>query len=268
MNQELLKNLESLGLNDKESKIYLALLQLGKATAPGLAKASGLKKPTAYVIIEQLITKRFAQKLVTGQKKEYAAVSPEKCLAMAKKKIEDAEKSLPELMALKKSSQEEKISVRYLEGMDGAREAYDKIIKDMKKKPAEKRVIVGFYAKIVKQSEEIEKAADETNEMFRKNQIKRKVITVYNADMVEKYLNAAMVKKHAISVRAIKENFYSSNVSIETYDNYVQIFSQRLEQIIIIEDPDIAEAIKQIFALVWDLTEKNKNEYLGFVSEK
>ena len=56
--------LKNLGLNDKEANIYLALLQLGKSTATKIAKKSGLKRPTTYVIIEQLIDKGFVQKLV------------------------------------------------------------------------------------------------------------------------------------------------------------------------------------------------------------
>jgi hypothetical protein len=66
--------------------------------------------------------------------------------------------------------------------------------------------------------------------------------------------------------KAIKEEFYSSKISIEAYDSFVQIFSQRLMQIVIIEDADIAAAVRQIFNLVWGLVGENKDKYLGFES--
>ena len=266
MDKKLIDSIKNLGLNDKEAQIYLALLQLGQATAPGLAKTSRLKKPTAYVIIEQLVAKRFAVKLVSGKKKVFAAVSPEKCLKMAKTRVNQAENVLPELLALKKSFKEEKISVRYLEGIEGLHSAYSQIVKDLKKKPADKRLIAGFYARTGIQSEEIEAVFQEMNESFRKHAIKRRVLTVYNQEMLGKYLSAAMSKKYLVEVKAIKEEFYSSNVSIETYDDYIQIFSQRLMQIIVIEDADIAAAIRQIFDLVWTMVASDKEKYIGFES--
>jgi hypothetical protein len=185
---------------------------------------------------------------------------------MARSRVSETEKLLPEIMALKKSAKEEKISVRYLDGLDGARAAYMEMLKNLKKKPAEKRTVAGFYARTGVQTKEMDLFFNEINEACRRQAVKRQVISVYNQEMLGRYLSQAMAKKYLVQVKAIREEFYSSNISIEAYDNFVQIFSQRLMQIIIIEDADIAAAIRHIFTLVWDLVEKNKEEYLGFES--
>ena len=49
--QEALRNF---GLNDKEARVYVALLELGQTTAYAIAERSGLKRPTVYVILDDL----------------------------------------------------------------------------------------------------------------------------------------------------------------------------------------------------------------------
>src|SRR3990167_4568425 len=47
--------LQKIGLSDKSAKIYLALLQLGRANVTDLAKQAGLKRPTTYLHLDELI---------------------------------------------------------------------------------------------------------------------------------------------------------------------------------------------------------------------
>ena len=63
---DLVKALKNIGLNEKEARIYISLLQIGKTTAYQVSRHSGLKKPTVYVILEELIDKDTANRL--GQK--------------------------------------------------------------------------------------------------------------------------------------------------------------------------------------------------------
>ena len=45
---ETIEALKNLGLNEKEAKVYLALLQTGKSKAYVVSKYSGLKKTTNF----------------------------------------------------------------------------------------------------------------------------------------------------------------------------------------------------------------------------
>jgi hypothetical protein len=52
-------------------------------------------------------------------------------------------------------------------------------------------------------------------------------------------------------MKALAEKDYSSNISVEVYDNFVQIVSHRYMQGTLIENSDIADVMRQIFNLVW-----------------
>ena len=52
---ELYQQLKQLGLEEKQAKIYLASLELGPDTAQNIAYKASLKRPTTYVILEELI---------------------------------------------------------------------------------------------------------------------------------------------------------------------------------------------------------------------
>ena len=61
----------------------------------------------------------------------------------------------------------------------------------------------------------------------------------------------------------IKTSFWSDTLTrpeikpiIEVYKNYTQIISHRYLQGLLIYNPDIAKAIKQIFNLVWESIKK------------
>lgn len=52
--KDLIKALATFGLSDKEALIYLTLYKLDEATAYQVAKESGLKRPTVYVLLDEL----------------------------------------------------------------------------------------------------------------------------------------------------------------------------------------------------------------------
>ena len=137
----LIQSLKSLGLNEKEAKVYIALLQMGQSTSYTIAKHSGLKKPTTYVILDNLIDRGFVMKVPRTNTKEFVAISPDDLFSIVKSKVENAEKeALPELKALSKGK-DYKVSVTYYEGLEGLKEMYNKLVKDMKGKE-----YIGFYA--------------------------------------------------------------------------------------------------------------------------
>ena len=55
--------LEILGLSDKEARVYLALLELGTASAQTVSTKSYIKKPTTYLALEELRKKGLLTKL-------------------------------------------------------------------------------------------------------------------------------------------------------------------------------------------------------------
>lgn len=251
---ESLEALINLGLSEKEAKAYLALLPLAKATAYTVAVRSGLKKPTAHVVLDNLVSKGFALKIPYKRKHCFMAKSPRECLALAKEKILIAEEMLPELLAIQKAN-EEKASVSYYEGLDGIKGMYKQLIKIMNNKPEEERSIVAFFAHQKDTPDFLKKYWLKSNEELKTNKIKRKAITTFSKT-IQKYLEEETMRKFNLEMKVLPEKDYSSNISIEIYDNFTQIISHRYVQGILIENRDVANVMKQIFHLVWDSTEE------------
>jgi sugar-specific transcriptional regulator TrmB len=244
----LIQALSNLGMNEKEAKVYVALLQSGKATAYSVAKLTDLKKPTVYVVLDNLVSKGAVSKEPQANTSEYVAISPEELFAAAKRKIKKTKSEI--LDGLKNISRRHDYKVRAYsyEDMDGIREMYNKFLED-----AAGKEYVAFYAHARDASAELNDFFDhEYGDKIRKLAIRRRGITVYDPTIIDKYLRPEFLKKYAIKLKALSKDKYDSNISIEVFGNLTQIFSHRLLQGVVIDNPDIARAMKQIFELVWE----------------
>ena len=244
----ILESLENIGLKEKEAKIYLALLQLGKTTAYQVSIRSGVKKTTVYTILEELSSKGFVCKIPRVKKMLYKAEAPDKCFAMAREKLELAEKALPELLASQKGKSE-KVNISFFEGLEGIKEMYKKLEKKMVEKKIEKREYFCFYGHGRDAPKEMLQYWEELSEKLRKKQIKRTVMMTEDESVKWYFENA---ENMGITVLGLPQEIYDTNVSFEIYDKFVQIISHRYMQGTLIENQDVASALKQIFYLVWN----------------
>ena len=127
MNQ-LAKQLEVSGLSDKEAAVYVAALSLGIASIADIAKRAGVKRPTAYLVIETLIEKQLVAQIPRRKKIHYKAESPEELLASVTTKKENISRALPDLLTLfKQSSVAPKI--RFYEGKQALLKMYEEVFR-------------------------------------------------------------------------------------------------------------------------------------------
>jgi HTH-type transcriptional regulator, sugar sensing transcriptional regulator len=253
INMDLIQSLKNIGLNEKEAQIYIALLQLGKATPYQVSKHSQIKKPTTYVILEGLIDKGIVEQIPRTKTLQYMATSPEDIFAMAQSKLETAQESLPELKALAKR-RKRKVTAKYYEGLKGLEEMYNQQIKIAKGKE-----LLAFYAQGKNTPPELWQLWDQLSDDYLRHKIKRKAITTHDKtiiDFIKKHPNVQKLTK----TKLLDPEKYSSNISIEIYKNFTQITSHRYMQGIVIDNPDVAAAMKQIFKLVWERQDIEKNK--------
>src|SRR3990167_4868713 len=93
----MLKELQDIGLSEKESRVYLAALELGRATADQLAKQAKIKRPTTYVQLESLMKMGLMSTYEEDKKAYFAPESPEllrRLLHKQKENIESKERDL------------------------------------------------------------------------------------------------------------------------------------------------------------------------------
>lgn len=241
---------KNLGLNDKEAQIYLALLQLGKTTAYSVSVKSGIKKPTTYVILDNLEEKGFAVKFSQDKKQLFQAEAPQKCIEKVKEQLTFTEEALPELLAIKKEGSE-KPSVSYYEGIEGIKKMYEKTLEK-----AQKGEAIGYFGRTDSEiSKEFINCWNEYNKKRLEKGIKARGI-ISNHPENKRFLDNA--KRLVFKLKTIPSEKYDGDISIETIGNFVQIISFQKSRGILIDNPDVAKAVKQIFEMNWDLLEVNK----------
>lgn len=125
---ELAEVLEKTGLNEKEAKVYLAMLELGPATAYRIAPKAGIKRPIAYVILENLQARGLVSVVPEGGRKLFVAADPGKILGEMEKRKELYKRFLPNLEALyADTSKKEKPQVQFFEGKEAVYALYENI---------------------------------------------------------------------------------------------------------------------------------------------
>lgn len=241
---ELQSALQNLGLNEKEAKVYLALLQSGESSAYQIAKRSGLKKPTTYVILDGLLERRAVRKILKPKAIHYTATDPVDLFVTARNRVAQAETLLPELRALARNDAKV-VQTTYYEGLEGIKDMYKNMIEEMKGKEC-----VGFYAHVKDTPKELAEYWPELNREIIANNIKRRGVTPID-ETTKPYLQYQNIPKQFLHIKGLPKKIYSSNNSIEVYNQFTQIISHRYEQGILIQNPDIANALKQIFEIVW-----------------
>ena len=117
-NMEPESALKSLGLDDSEVAVYLACLKLGPARVQDVAKESGVKRTTVYLVAKGLMEKRLLGQYITRRGLHLSAQSPEFLLGQLEEKTKLLASALPALNALNKKDVH-KPEILYYEGKQG-----------------------------------------------------------------------------------------------------------------------------------------------------
>jgi HTH-type transcriptional regulator, sugar sensing transcriptional regulator len=240
--QHLIESLQNLGLTEKEAKVYLALLQLGPATPYRIAVKAGIKRPTAYVIAEELVEKGIIVHVPGEEPKRYIARAPESVIESEEARLSSARRILPELKSLQKGTAE-KPSVLYFEGTEGMRQALMYRAKDL-----HDTEIVGFYADPDFSTKETQAQSVEFNEYRIAHNIRLRGLLTEAESLrgYEKYiLDKTFVPKF------IPKEMYSSNASFEFCPDFIKILFFDASIGVVIESPTVAKAMRQIFEMLW-----------------
>src|SRR3989344_4358054 len=87
-------DLERLGLNRNEAKVYYALLLKGEATAQELVKSLGVYRNIVYDNLEKLKEKGLVSFINIGPKRKFIAEKPEAILDLLESRQQDLNKKV------------------------------------------------------------------------------------------------------------------------------------------------------------------------------
>lgn len=120
------KILQELGLTDIEAKVYIACLELGSDTVLRIAKKAEVKRPTAYVVLDNLADQGYVSKVEKDGKTKYTPEDPAVILNKYKETVANFTDMLPFFRA--KFNKGPKPKIRYYEGREALANVYTKII--------------------------------------------------------------------------------------------------------------------------------------------
>lgn len=134
--------LKKLDLNEKEIRVYLAMLETGAVSVKMLAEKIPLSRPTLYRIIENLEKKELAEK-IRGKSSEFIAKSPDHLLNLIrikKRRVEEQERELLRIISILKNKYvfSNENSIREYAGKNGEAE----VLSDLSSTPEGKIFLV------------------------------------------------------------------------------------------------------------------------------
>src|SRR3989338_2661571 len=131
--EDIEKRLHALGLEEKEAKIYLTCLQLGKDTVFHIAERSGIKRTTVYFILKSLAERGLIATEKTKKAVLFSPAHPRHLLIHVDHQKKILDDLLPELSALY-NVEPEKPNIQVFEGEAGLKHVYEEIISFLQEK--------------------------------------------------------------------------------------------------------------------------------------
>lgn len=235
---DLTKILTDVGLTEKEAKIYLVLLELGEALPSVVAKKSGVKRPTTYLMLEQLCKKGLASSVKKSPYEYYQPVHPKVLLEDQEGKFLALQKALPEFLELH-SLYSVSPQVSFFQGKEGIIH----IMEDSLKTKSE----LLCWADVTLATQTLLK---DYYPSYISKKIKRKVwlrgIFRYDQNALDVKRRS---KKELREVYLVPKDKFPFKNEINIYDDKVAIISHQDQVGVIIQNENIADTQRAIFNL-------------------
>jgi len=237
---ELRPLLQQLGLTDKEARLYETSLASGIASITQLAHKAVLKRPTTYLLLEELLKRGMIVEVPRGKRMLYKARNPEDLLVRLEEMREHFKTLMPALSALynKKSFP---TRVRFYEGEKGLRNVYEEV----------------FRAKdiwaVFSPQKFYEVFSEKDNQHFFRILLRNNGTIhdlVERTKAAEKLLASPYRTGLAHSKFLPKETWVSTDILV--YGSNIALISFEDASATIIEDKSIATTLKSVLQLLWN----------------
>ena len=232
-------HLHEVGMTENESKIYIALLELGPSNAGLISRKTGLHRRVVYDTIEMLIKKGLIGYILKNNKRLFQASNPEKILENIKEKENSIQEILPEMLSLYGQTKE-KEETNFYKGKNGLKTVFE----DQLASKSEIKIlgasslayeVLQFYFKWF--DEKRVKSRIKTKIIFNKTNKKPKI--------------------PLSEIRYLPEK-YSSPLAINIYGDKVAIilWSKENPLAILIKNKEITKGYEKYFELMWKIARK------------
>jgi HTH-type transcriptional regulator, sugar sensing transcriptional regulator len=240
--------LEEIGFSKKKAKIYLAILELGDASANDIAKEVGIKRTTVYNILPELIDDGFVKKTIKNKRSVFFIEDPNLLKTHLEEKLKMIEKSLPEFRSLQ-NILPFKPKIVFYEGFGGVKELY----KDTLDNSSSGDLIQSFtgitdYQRLIPK---------DISKEYIENRIKKKIrirVIAINSEVAQKWKKNAI--KELREIKIVNDAGFKFDGDMEIYGNKVALISYRENFMsVVIESKEISQMQRMAFELMWNSIE-------------
>lgn len=240
----LAQQLVLLGFNEKESRVYMALLEFGTQPASVISKKTGYPKATVLFLFQRLLQHGYIRKSQRGRAQYFFALPEdlEKAQHDALHRQEAALKKVMPLLNEFKNPLTSQPKVTFFEGIDGCRKAYWLLLDS-------KTEILEFGV-----HDDLLKLGESYMRKFIRERMKRHVFIKAIAPQTP--IHKELTKRNKKELRKI--HFYPKNAgalysSIAIFDGQVLLVNLYQDAFaILIENRQVAETLKTIHSLIFN----------------
>ncbi len=227
------EELKQAGLTENESKVYLALLDLGPSLAGQISRKTGLHRRTVYDSTEMLIKKGLIGYVIKNNRKLFQAANPERLLEIIQEKKNILEPLIEDLK-LKFSSTKEKEETNFYKGKEGLKTVFEDQLN------SKEILILGASPKAYETLQFYFKWFDRTR---KQKKIKVRIIATDKK-----------IKRIPLSeIRYLPEK-YSNPMAVNIYNDKTAIILWAIEPLaIVIKNREITRGYKNYFELMWKI---------------
>lgn len=245
--ENLQKLLQTIGLSQHESLVYITGLQLGPTSVLRLSQASGIKRTTIYSVIESLKQRGLVHIDIQEFKKQYVMESPEKISMIIDSFKNSFEKQLPQLMGVYNLGGQ-KSTIKYYDTPEAIKNIYLDLIHDIR--PGEDYLVISDLEKFLEQDNKFFQSFIEQRAKLPIN------IRILHQDSSIAREHEKFQKNYNQRVRILPQGtVLETNIVITPQKLVIQELKEPMIAIVI-ENESIIKSHKQLFETLWHSIEK------------
>jgi sugar-specific transcriptional regulator TrmB len=234
--------LTKIGLTPEQIRIYLALLQLVQGNVSDIAKATGMHRPAIYHHLPALLERGLISRSRNGRRTVFIGESPEHLADVVKRLGEELQEAMPNLLATYRGNETQPV-IRYFQGAEGIRSAYEDLLRTIKKGDVVYRYeSPQDYKKYGKY-----KPREYIDRILNKKEVDWLIIT--NDPQRDRRIPRLERLYKTVPLAA---DTFTYDISQFIYGKKVSFIDYRHEIASIIESPTFAEFQRKIFKLLFD----------------
>lgn len=249
---EIERVLQKSGFTQNEVKVYLTLLQSGKATSYMIVKEATISSGKIYETLDKLVAKGLVSYVIIRGRKYFKASNPERLLDYIKKREQEIheerreiEHIIPKLRHWRKIT-EDKTNAELYEGISGIKTVYELMLREAGS--GSTILIVGAPKEA---GDKLDVYFDNFNRRRIEKNIQLKIILNYGHPREKKLKSIPQTQVKVFQKEIVTPAW------ITIFDDYVATFNLAEKPIVfLIKDKKIANSYKEYFQLMWKIAKR------------